>query len=755
MYQLINMRFLLLFLLAVPTPLFSQIQGQVMDAESNEPISWASVSINHKIRALTDKYGRFQLDSVNSADSVSVSHPGYFDYLGTVNPSAKEMIIRLSPDPHQLAEVVVSDQMQAQKLKSLVGNLSLLTHSDLQRSSGITVADYLNQVPGVFMQQGALNTNRLTIRGVGSRTPYTTNRIKAYYDEIPLTTGDGSTTLEDIDIAAISRVEVLKGPSSALYGAGLGGVVRFYPLSQLESGNTVHYNSQAGSYGTFKNDISSSLKFNNYAITTILSNIYSDGYRQNSRYKRSSAFIFGSRYGKKSNLKATFNLIDLNSRIPSSLDEKTFDQSPQSAAKNWLAIKGYEDYVRMLGGVTYSTLLSKQLLNQATLFTGSLDHYQSRPFNILWENSIDYGVRDRMTFSKNNSTVVAGFEWFNEDYKWKIYDTNSGARGALTSHNKENRNYANIFALWTLNLQDKFVLETGVNFNTLGYSIIDLFPDSINTSGRYRYKPVISPKFGINYQAMKNVNFYVSLGHGFSAPSLQETLLPDGQPNPNLKPEEGYDIDLGTRLNLLDNRVYLEVTQYWMFLRNLLVTKRLTEDIFTGENAGETNHRGIEVTLKYSVLPEAANANNAIDLSLTYTNSLNLFKTFVDTGGNYSGKRLPGIPSDVLNLNASFKIQRVFHLFVDYQQIGSQYMTDNNSKRYNGYHLVGLKVEYGNANFKNYHLSCYVGVQNLFDERYAAMILENAPKLGTTPPRYYYPGNPRSFYVGVSVGIGK
>jgi iron complex outermembrane receptor protein len=54
------------------------------------------------------------------------------------------------------------------------------------------------------MQQGALNTNRITIRGIGSRQ-FGTTKIKAYFDGIPLTTGDGETTLDDLDLASIEK----------------------------------------------------------------------------------------------------------------------------------------------------------------------------------------------------------------------------------------------------------------------------------------------------------------------------------------------------------------------------------------------------------------------------------------------------------------------------------------------------------------------------------------------------------------------
>ena len=56
----------------------------------------------------------------------------------------------------------------------------------------------LNKIPGVTMQQGALNTNRITIRGIGARSQYGTNKIKAYFDGIPLSSGEGETTIDEL-----------------------------------------------------------------------------------------------------------------------------------------------------------------------------------------------------------------------------------------------------------------------------------------------------------------------------------------------------------------------------------------------------------------------------------------------------------------------------------------------------------------------------------------------------------------------------
>jgi iron complex outermembrane receptor protein len=67
---------------------------------------------------------------------------------------------------------------------------------------------------------------------------------------------------------------------------------------------------------------------------------------------------------------------------------------------------------------------------------------------------------------------------------------------------------------------------------------------------------------------------------------------------------------------------------------------------------------------------------------------------------------------------------------------------------------VGVKLAFEKV-VGNYSLNLYTGVQNLFNEHYASMILVNAPPLGTVAPRYYYPGSPRSFYAGLKISFSK
>ena len=130
----------------------------------------------------------------------------------------------------QLEEITITATPFKRKLGTVTGTVSRIPVSAIGLSQQITIQPVLEQVPGIQMQTGALNTARLTIRGIGSRTPYASNRIKAFFDGIPLTSGDGATIVEDLEMSQVGHIELIKGPSSALYGPGLGGVIAIESL---------------------------------------------------------------------------------------------------------------------------------------------------------------------------------------------------------------------------------------------------------------------------------------------------------------------------------------------------------------------------------------------------------------------------------------------------------------------------------------------------------------------------------------------
>ena len=120
------------------------------------------------------------------------------------------------------------------------------------RDLALTPSDALNRVPGITAQAGALGTHRIVVRGQGARAPFTSNRVRAYLGAIPLTDAEGNTDLEDVDLAVLSRIDVVRGPAATAYGAGMGGVILMAPDFDVPQGFAARADALAGRFGTYR-----------------------------------------------------------------------------------------------------------------------------------------------------------------------------------------------------------------------------------------------------------------------------------------------------------------------------------------------------------------------------------------------------------------------------------------------------------------------------------------------------------------------
>jgi iron complex outermembrane receptor protein len=208
---------------------------------------------------------------------------------------------------------------------------------------------------------------------------------------------------------------------------------------------------------------------------------------------------------------------------------------------------------------------------------------------------------------------------------------------------------------------------------------------------------------------------------------------------------------VGERGIFLDGKIHYDATFYAILLDDLLVTERITEDVFTGANAGKALNMGIEFWGEYAVLQPKESQALELKATLSYTLSRNRFTDFVDEGVNYSGFELPGIPSQLLNgiITTGW---RPLEIKLHYQYSGRQWMDDLNSLEYTGHQLLHLQASW-KFSIKGgpYSLSLQGGIRNIFNASYSSMILVNAPSFGGSDPRYYYPGNPRQFHLGISL----
>jgi len=648
----------------------------------------------------------------------------------------------------KIEEVTVTAFRSPNNLFNTPAPVHLIQNTQLQSGSAFTPVEALNQVPGVLMHHGTLNTNRLTIRGIGSRTPYATNKIKAYFGEIPLTSGDGETTLEDLENTSIQRVEIIKGPSSSLYGAGLAGVILFHPKTVVK--DFVQNKTTLASFGTFQNSLSAGIKYKKLKIYALGAVLSSEGYRANNNTDRNN-ILLNSMYtfSEKANLQVLVKATKMKAFIPSSLDFKTFQDSPESAAANWAGVEGNEEYSNAQIGISFNRFTNTDGKISVAAFGSIKNLDELRPFNRLAESSDYMGWRmywqKRITIDDTRLTFTTGFEMFRENYNWSTFDNDNNH---LLSDNNEKRQYENLYAQLEISFQEKLHISAGLNGNLTRFNYTDNFHENGDQSGKRNYEPVVSPRLGVNFLATKYMSLFGNVSHGFSSPTFEETLMPEGDLNKEIKPESGWSFEAGFRSQY--KNIQFSGSYYRIYVNDLLVARRTGEDAYIGVNAGQSLHPGFEAELRWNVLNAGSYPGLYILGNATFASYH--FTDFVDEGVDYSEHLLPGTAKNIWNAGLQFQPSQNLSLKTWHRFTGKMPVDDANSNFSDSFGLTNAELKYQGKK-GTFNVEIKGGVQNIFDVHYASMLAVNAPSFGGRPPRYYYPGNPRNYYVSISIGI--
>ena len=668
---------------------------------------------------------------------------------------------QIKNDTIALSAVTLKGSPIKNLLQNTAASVSVITAADINKSDGIILTSVLNKIPGLTMQQGALNTNRITIRGIGARAQYGTNKIKAYFDGIPLTTGEGETTIDAIDLASIEKIEIIKGPNSTSFGSGLGGVIQLFsretPLLASFGKATVTF----GSFGLLQQRLSAGYDDSKTNIFSSYTDLQTDGFRANSSYNRKSLNLHGKqKMGSNGILSFLGTFTRLKAFIPSSINETDLKNSPEKAASTWAAAQGYESYDQSLFGLGYDHRFSEKWSMQTSVFSNFKDAYEPRPFDILKDKTSSVGFRSNVNYKDQVFSLPFelsfGSELLTENYKYSLfkngYQSQPGQgsiQGDEFSAINQNRNYSNYFLQMELWISAKLHLETGVALNTTKYSLEDVF--YTNSSGQktpFTFGKVCSPRVGLSYKVSPVKNIFTSVSKGFSVPSVAETLTPEGRINTDLKPEIGVNYELGFKGNWLGNKVYTEVTFYTTQINNLLVARRTANDQYVGINAGSSSHSGLEFLVNYALL-----ALPQLQITPYFSGAVNAFKfkEFLDGDADYSGNQLTGVPENQFNFGVDLNTKNGFTVNTSFRTMGAIPLNDSNTKYSERYALLDIKTTYVFTILSVLKTELNAGINNASNTKYAANILPNAVGFGTAAPRYFYPGNPVNWYGGFSV----
>ncbi|GGG52667.1 ligand-gated channel [Bizionia arctica] len=745
-----------IFLTVILNPLIAQNPSGLVTDISKIPISGVAIFLDDKKITETNEEGEFTLPEVYQLPIIIELKHFNYDVKTVTLVKAFSLIRLVALDNTQdLDEIILSSTYQ--KESQVIIPTAKISSQKLKEFSPTDLTLAINEIPGVYIQSGAINTNRIVIRGVGSRTLYGTNKIRGYFNGIPITNGIGETAIDAFNPEDIESLEIVKGPKATQYGTNLGGTL-LLNSKQAQAGETYFESSLTlGSFGMLKNNVSVATANEKVSLNLNYDHFESDGFRENSNYNRNAVLLTSNyRINDKNDIGFLFNYNAYVAQISSSIGKTAFEEDPSQAAYTWNEAQGYEDNKQLLTGLNYTHRFTDDFSNTTSVFYSYLDHYEPRPFNILDEYTNGYGARTLFAkdfqFLKKVANLSFGGELYRDQYHWKtlgnLYETNNGngsLEGELLSNNQEKRNNLNVFATITLPFTNKLEAQFGLNFNSTNYQFIDHFNmGEQNRSTDRNFDPIFAPNMNILYRFNPSVEGYVSISRGFNYPSLEETLTPEGLVNPDLGPETGINYEVGTKAFFFKNKLQIQLAGYLLDIENLLVADRVGEDQYVGRNAGKTQHKGIELSLSYTEI-----FANGFLLS-PYVNaefSDNRFIDFVDGNLDYSGNKLTGVPNNKVNGGLHLGYKNV-QFYTNFLYVGEMPLDDANTLTSDEYTVFNTKVSYNNNITKQLSFEINAGINNFTNTAYASSILINAVGFGNTEPRYFYPGMPRNWFAG-------
>ena len=539
---------MLLFLFTGLVSAQNIITGTLLDAQTNSPISFASVYIPQLEKGrTTDELGTFEITDLPSGNyKIIVSFVGYKTYSETITiPLEKPLNISLAPTAIEIEEVIVSTPFH--KLQSdNVMKVEQQKVIDLKAQGSVTLADGISNIAGVSSITTGIGIGKPVIRGLSS------NRVLVYAQGIRLENQQfGDEHGLGVNDAGIESIEVIKGPASLLYGSdALGGVLYLNPerFAQANTNqadvnfnyfsNTQGYSSNAG----FKSS-GEAFKFIFRGAITEHSDYKTQIFRvTNSRF-RDVDFKSGLGY-QSTNFKTElrYNINSSQLGIPEEIGEQSTNRNPL---------------------LPFQEIQNHILSSKSTIFfdNSSLEFKLGFTYNNRKEFEEHHEEEEHEDEEHGDEDVLEPalhmkLKTFNYDVKYNLpdygkFETIAGIQGLFQT----NTNYGEELLIPDASIADigvmvmshihfkKADVQLGLRYDKRIIDVTNAFKRDFNS---------FNAALGVKTNILESLTARVNFASGFRAPNLAE-LASDGTHegtnryeigNPNLNNEQSLQIDV-------------------------------------------------------------------------------------------------------------------------------------------------------------------------------------------------------------------
>lgn len=661
----------------------------------------------------------------------------------------------LSAQKKDSAELISEVRIDAYKKPaafiSSTKSVSVVSENLLNQNTPERMLESINQIAGARMEERSPGSYRISLRGSTLRSPFGVRNVKVYLDDFIFSDASGNTYFNVISPELIKKMEIYKGPESGDYGAVTGGTV----LLKTSDSEKTSANLSLGSYGTFNQSFDFSKQLGKHFIEIFQNYYQTDSYREQSKVVRKQVFLKDNfQYSERGTLKAMILYADLDYQTPGGLTLEQMQLNRKQARPATKKVPGAEDQdagIRnkmILAGLSNEYRFNSDF-SHFILIQGSYVDFEN-PFITNFENRFEknFALRTHLNYEKNWDHIALayrlGFEGGINDILIKNYDNNRGVEGNPQNFDKIKNTSGFYFLSQKLNIDEKLFTDISLSLNSNAYDWERLFPR--NENGKTRFKNQWLPNFGLSYLFAKGFSVRAKIGKGNSAPTNEEIRASDQQFNTSLRPEYGWNKEIGIRKQF-GNSLFIEGSYFDFRMKDAIVRRQneAGQEFFV--NSGATVQKGLEVLLE----SKSFNLKNDIFNYFKFRFSGSFYQfTFEDYRQNdndFSGNDLTGVPQTTVNSLINFILFK--KLSVDYSHFYTSKIPLNDANSvWSEPSVVGnIQLRFP-FELDRTRLNIFLQIQNLYNEDYVSGFDINA--FGN---RYYNPAAKRNFVFGVKVNF--
>jgi iron complex outermembrane receptor protein len=625
------------------------------------------------------------------------------------------------------SEVTVTASRDERTLASVPASVGVVSGGVLDMAPGVNLVETLKYVPGVAAGDvSGVDDLRISIRGAGVRAGFGSRGVILMTDGFPVTEPDGQTPHFDgqIDLANAERIEVVKGPSSALYGgAALGGVVNVVTRAPMRTPSLLA-RVEGGSYEFGKAHLAGSTGAGPLVVGGTFGYTHIDGFREHNSLRNWAGTARVDWRTDRSRAVVTFLGTDASLDLPGTLNRQQFEENPEQVRPIYVINDwGRENTLYRFGG-----RYEYQLGNSQSVEFGS--YGQTRDlfhpiFVVIDQDAKRYVGNGRYRVSRGRHAFTAGadldVQWV--DDRWFV---NVGGQSGFQIRNDDNTvSNAGFYAQDEIVLSGAASLTVGVRADRIRYSLVDLLPGDGDSTDVRTFNRV-SPKVGISARVRDELVAYGNVSTGFEAPTLGEVRLSSGF-NDLVEPQKSVSFEGGLRGER--GVLSFDAAVYRMIVDDEILPETI-DNVTVYRNVARATHSGLELSLR-------ARATRALSLEGSYAYS----RFILDDFGVFSGNRLPGIPAHMGTTRISYVDPRGWDAAGALVLAGETYVNDANAEAADGYAVLSANVGYRIRGVR-----FFLRGENLGDVLYT-----NRVQVNDASGFYYYPAPGRNASAGVEV----